>query len=211
MRRRAGPGAAAAWRSGRWMRPGRRSTTRPPPGCSGSTWAARAGWRTGSTPSTCSYVREGTGHALVAARQWIPREQISDPVRSLQMALPLDLQFATKGELAKAIVAGALADGARADFVCGGRGVRFLHPVAGLPGRAGPSLRAAGPLQLPRHPGPRRHADLRAGRAPALPRRQALGDPVSGQGIQGRAVVRLDLHRSRVAPALPPDPPARPD
>jgi hypothetical protein len=30
-------GPAAAWRSGRWMRPGRRNTERPPPGCSAST------------------------------------------------------------------------------------------------------------------------------------------------------------------------------
>jgi hypothetical protein len=44
-----------------------------------------------------SYVRDGTGHALIGARQWIPQEQISDPVRSLLMALPLDLEFATKG------------------------------------------------------------------------------------------------------------------
>ena len=30
-----------------------------------------------------SYVREKTGHALVGARQWIPAEQIADPVTSL--------------------------------------------------------------------------------------------------------------------------------
>jgi SRSO17 transposase len=66
-----------------------------------------------------SYVREGTGHALIGARQWIPHEQIADPVRSLLMALPLDLEFATKGQLAKAIVADARADGVRIDFVCG--------------------------------------------------------------------------------------------
>ena len=66
-----------------------------------------------------SYVREGGGHALIGARQWIPADQIADPVRSLLMALPLDLQFATKGQLAKAIVADALGDGVRLDFVCG--------------------------------------------------------------------------------------------
>ncbi len=66
-----------------------------------------------------SYVREGTGHALIGARQWIPAGQIADPVRSLMMALPLDLQFATKGQLAAAIVCDALADGVRLDFVCG--------------------------------------------------------------------------------------------
>ncbi len=62
-----------------------------------------------------SYVRDGTGHALIGARQWIPAGQITDPVRSLLTALPLDLQFATKGQLAKAIVADALADGVRVD------------------------------------------------------------------------------------------------
>src|SRR5258707_8846095 len=35
------------------------------------------------------------------------------------MALPLDLEFATKGQLAAAVVAGALAGGVRLDFVCG--------------------------------------------------------------------------------------------
>jgi hypothetical protein len=44
-----------------------------------------------------SYVREKTGHALADARQWIPREQIEDPVTSLVMGLPLDLEFRTKG------------------------------------------------------------------------------------------------------------------
>jgi hypothetical protein len=66
-----------------------------------------------------SYVREKTGHALIGARQWILAGQITDAVRSLLMALPLDLQFATKDQLAKAIVADALADGVIVDFVCG--------------------------------------------------------------------------------------------
>jgi hypothetical protein len=40
------------------------------------------------------------GHALIGARQRVPREQIADPVRSLVMGLPLDLAFRTKGQLA---------------------------------------------------------------------------------------------------------------
>jgi hypothetical protein len=32
-----------------------------------------------------SYVREGTGHALIGARQWIPAEHVNDPVKSLAM------------------------------------------------------------------------------------------------------------------------------
>jgi SRSO17 transposase len=66
-----------------------------------------------------SYVREKTGHALIGARQWIPREHIEDPARSLLMGLPLDLAFRTKGQLAIDISNDAAADGIRPDFYCG--------------------------------------------------------------------------------------------
>jgi SRSO17 transposase len=66
-----------------------------------------------------SYVREGTGHALIGARQWIPHEHITDPVRSARMRLPVKLVFRTKGQLAIDICAEAAADGIRLDFVCG--------------------------------------------------------------------------------------------
>jgi SRSO17 transposase len=66
-----------------------------------------------------SYVREKTGHALAGARQWIPAEQISDPVKSLVMGLPADLAFRTKGQLAIDICAEAFADGIGFDFFCG--------------------------------------------------------------------------------------------
>jgi SRSO17 transposase len=66
-----------------------------------------------------SYVREKTGHALAGARQWIPAEDIRDPVKSLVTGLPLDLRFRTKGQLAIDILAGAYGDGLSFDFVCG--------------------------------------------------------------------------------------------
>jgi SRSO17 transposase len=66
-----------------------------------------------------AYVRERTGHTLIGARQWIPREQIEDPVKSLVMGLPLDLGFRTKGQLAIDISTDAAADGIRPDFYCG--------------------------------------------------------------------------------------------
>jgi SRSO17 transposase len=66
-----------------------------------------------------SYVREKTGHALAGARQWIPAEHIDDPVKSLVMGLPLDLQFRTKGQLAIEICKDAHADGLKFDFICG--------------------------------------------------------------------------------------------
>ncbi|MGH3281988.1 MAG: IS701 family transposase [Trebonia sp.] len=66
-----------------------------------------------------SYVRQGTGHALIGARQWIPREQVADPVTSLATGLPLDLEFKTKGRLAAGILADAYADGVGFDFIAG--------------------------------------------------------------------------------------------
>jgi SRSO17 transposase len=66
-----------------------------------------------------SCVREKTGHVLAGARQWIPAEDIADPVRSLVTGLPLDLRFRTKGQLAIDILADAYADGLAFDFVCG--------------------------------------------------------------------------------------------
>ncbi len=66
-----------------------------------------------------AYVQEKTGHALVGARQWIPQEQIDDPVKSLVTGLPLDLEFRTKGQLAIDICADAFADGIAFDFMCG--------------------------------------------------------------------------------------------
>jgi SRSO17 transposase len=66
-----------------------------------------------------SYVREKTGHALAGARQWIPAEDISDPVKSLVTGLPLDLRFRTKGQLAIDILTDAYGDGLCFDFVCG--------------------------------------------------------------------------------------------
>jgi SRSO17 transposase len=66
-----------------------------------------------------AYVREGTGHALIGARQWIPREQAADPVTSLAAGLPEDLVFRTKGQLAIDVCADAYADGTGFDFICG--------------------------------------------------------------------------------------------
>jgi len=66
-----------------------------------------------------SYVRERTGHALIGARQWIPREQVTSPVASLVTGLPGGLRFRTKGQLAIDVLADARADGVTFDFICG--------------------------------------------------------------------------------------------
>ncbi len=66
-----------------------------------------------------SYVREKTGHALAGARQWIPAEDIRDPVKSLVTGLPVSLRFRTKGQLAIDILHDAYGDGLAFDFICG--------------------------------------------------------------------------------------------
>jgi SRSO17 transposase len=66
-----------------------------------------------------AYVGAGFGHALIASRQWIPAEQISDPVKAITMALPPALIFATKGELAINLLRDAFSDGVHLDFVAG--------------------------------------------------------------------------------------------
>ncbi len=98
-----------------------------------------------------SYEREGTGHALIGAREWVPAEHIDDPVRSLAMGLPAELVFRTKGQLGIDILAETLAEGVRLDFVCGDE--VYGH---GSPGHLRRHRRSAPPPH--RHPGARRGA-----------------------------------------------------
>jgi SRSO17 transposase len=73
----------------------------------------------GITTVHLAYARERTGHALIAARQWIPREHLDDPVKRRVMRLPPDLAFRTKGQLAIDLFGEVLADGIELDFACG--------------------------------------------------------------------------------------------
>ena len=157
-----------------------------------------------------SYVREGTGHALVGARQWVPREHLEDPVKSLVMGLPLDLEFRTKGQLAIDISTDAAADGIRPDFYCGdevyGSCTQLREHfeatdqayVLRVPSNftlalaAGTKLTCAEAVSL-------------AADAPA-----ALGGPFRRARLQGPAVVclGLDRHRQPAPPPAHPPPPA---
>jgi hypothetical protein len=92
-----------------------------------------------------AYVREHAGHALIGARQWIPRAQIGDLARSAAMGLPRDLEFRTKGQLAIDIAADVLAGGIRFDFFCGDE--VYGSRAAGIPRGPGPGLR----LRVPRN------------------------------------------------------------
>jgi hypothetical protein len=58
----------------------------------------------GITTVHLAYVRERTGHALIGARQWIPQEQIDDPVsRHPALVIGHDLQHSSKRRNASAL------------------------------------------------------------------------------------------------------------
>ena len=57
----------------------------------------------------CTYATP-RGHALVGARIWAPPEQLDDPDRRNALGIPDDVEFQTKPQLAKDIVADMVAD-----------------------------------------------------------------------------------------------------
>jgi SRSO17 transposase len=66
-----------------------------------------------------SYIRQGTGHAIIGFRQWIPEEHLTDPQKAKKTGLPHDLESATKGQLAVKILKETHDEGHRADFIAG--------------------------------------------------------------------------------------------
>ena len=102
-----------------------------------------------------TYAREGTGHALIGARESIPAGHIGDLVTSAAMGLPVGLAFRTKGQLAIDILAEAFTDGVRLDFVCGDEVYGACTELREYLRGPRPGLRAAGPVQLPADPGRR--------------------------------------------------------
>jgi len=81
-------------------------------------------------PVVCA---RGTGPALAGARQWIPQEHIDDPVISLVMGLLLDPGVPDQGAASHRPVHGYVRRRPAVRLRLRGRGVRQLHPVAGLP------------------------------------------------------------------------------
>jgi len=149
----------------------------------------------GITTVQLAYAREGTGHALIAARQSIPREHLQDLVERRVMRLPPDLVFRARGQLATGLTGEVLADGIRLGFACG-------DEVYGSRTR----LRAAVPPNV----------CLTAARGVRLTCRQAATPHGARRGWEARsgrdrrqrpALVRLGLAGHRPAGALPAHPP----
>jgi SRSO17 transposase len=66
----------------------------------------------------CSYATPG-GHALVGARVYVPTEQFDDPDRRAALGIGGDVEFRTKPELAKDILADMIADDTMPPWVAG--------------------------------------------------------------------------------------------
>ena len=152
-----------------------------------------------------AYVREGTGHALIGAREWIPAAQIGDPAQSLVMGLPEDLAFRTKGQLAIDILTEALADGMRLDFVCG-------DEVYGSCTQLREYLEDHGQAYVLRVPSSFRltlasGVTLTCKQAAARLGRPRVGGPLRRHGIKRTTLVRLGMAGHRLRPAPPADPP----
>jgi SRSO17 transposase len=150
-----------------------------------------------------SYVRERTGHALIGARQWIPAEQLSDPVAAAALGIPAGLQFRTKGQLAIDIYTDAYADGVSFDFACGDEVYGNCTPRREFfeQHQQAYVLRMASTFMLALNP--QNPAQLRAGRHPARQGQAAVADPIGRPGFPRASLVRVGVDRHRLAAALP--------
>jgi SRSO17 transposase len=161
----------------------------------------------GITTVHLSYVRERTGHALIGARQWIPAGQIDDPMKSVVMGLPLDLQFRTKGQLAIDILTETFTGRVGLDFVCGDEVYGACTELRGfLEDRSqGYVLRVPSSFRLT--VAQRHHHDVRPGGHSPAERRRPLGDPFRRGRRQGPALVCVGVAGHRFAAASAADPP----
>ncbi len=102
----------ACWWS---MRPGFSRRASSPPGCSGST-RARGRWENCQMGVFCAYATPA-GRALVDRELYLPKSWIADRDRCREAAVPDEVEFATKTELARVMLARALAAGVPATWV----------------------------------------------------------------------------------------------
>jgi len=141
-----------------------------------------------------AYVPEGTGHALIGAREWIPAGHLKDPAKSAVMGPPADLAFRTKAQPGIDILAGAFADGVQLDFVSGEAVDGSCTALREFCEAYGQACVLRGPVQLPAAPGRRHHAHLPA---PGSGSSRGKGSARAGTSSSSRwKIVRWTVHRS---------------
>jgi hypothetical protein len=130
-----------------------------------------------------TYAREGTGHALIGAREWIPARHIDDLVTSAAMGLPADLAFRHHR---------VRRPPARPRLL---RGLGRRQPRHRPPAQRGDHLR---PPYPPRHPRDLPHRD----RPPRQRRRhrQRVLQAFADQAIPQRRAGDADRNRRQVPP-----------
>ena len=145
-----------------------------------------------------SHVREGTGRALIGARQRISREHLDDPVRSLVTGLP-DREFRTKGQLAIDISKDAADDGIRPGFHCGDEVHGNCTELRGRFEAEGQASALRVPSNFDDHARGRfPETDLRRRGQAAGEAQPAAGGPLRRERLQGRAMVRLGVAGHRL-------------
>ena len=146
-----------------------------------------------------SYVRERTGHALVGARQWIPAEDIKDPVKSLVTGSASGPAVPDEGPAGHDLLEDAYADGLSRRHRLRRRGSTAAALNCASTWRAPARPTSCGwrlPSPLPR---PRHHGDLHGGREEAA----------DGQESAGRSAPRARAPRASAGMPGPGSPPRR--
>ena len=123
------------------------------------------------------------GHAVIAARLYVPRDWADDRERRRAAGIPDDLEFKTKPQLAAEIVQAAHRRGALPAVGDRRRSLRPRRQAADLPGRPAHRVCAEDPLLVPGHPA-HRAEDARRSRRPAGPGR-AWQTASAGHGSKG--------------------------
>jgi SRSO17 transposase len=124
--------------------------------------------------------RSSRGHALIDRQLYLPQAWTDDRDRCRQAGIPDEVEFATKVEMARTMLARAFAAGVPARLGDDGRGLRSVEVVAGLDGRTRPAARGRDPPQ--RRCGHHQHG-LRPGRQAD---RRAAGSGLVKDFLRGR-------------------------
>ena len=101
-----------------WMKRAFSKKARNPRGWRGSTVGRPGGARIARSASCCLYASP-KGHAFLDRALYLPEEWMRDPVRCREAGIPEEVTFATKGELARAMLSRAFAAGVQAEWVVG--------------------------------------------------------------------------------------------
>jgi SRSO17 transposase len=80
-------------------------------------YSGTAGRRENSQMGVFLLYSSAKGHAFIDRALYLPEEWTQDPVRCREAGVPESVRFATKGELAKLMLARAFATGVKADWV----------------------------------------------------------------------------------------------